>query len=660
MGNLSLPRLISDGMVLQHGKLLHIWGYDEPGKKVVVCFLDKEYEMLTDKEGSFSGYMDPLQPGGPYELTVKDEDGDEITVKDVLIGDVYFCTGQSNMELPIARVKDRFPEEAANCENDNIRTFKIIEHGEYNAPLKELLSGEWKPACPENIMAFSATAYFFALHLNELTGIPVGFINVSLGGSRLEGWLSKEMIVGEIPYPQVVDEDLKGRDKDTFEKIKKDIIDSWLSELEPYKEESYVAAQLEKNEKQSQKWHGDLDAKDKGLAEQWKDGNWSGKEVTIPFFFRDTELKGFIGAIWFKKSFTVSKELAGKPMHVWLGTIVDSDTVYVNGVEVGNTGYQYPPRKYEIPEGVLKEGENTIVIRVIVENGWGRFTIDKMYAIWSELGEIDLKGTWEYQIGTTHTQVPPTDFVHWKPTVLYNGMTAPCHNYTIGGILWYQGESNAGYSEVYLDGLKMLIGGYRKMWKDESIPFYSVQLPNFTIDSPGSEESGWRELREKQRMAQAIPDSYMIVTMDLGEDNDLHPLNKKEVGRRLALLAYEKEYRKVYRGESPAVHVAHVQTREEHEGTYQYEIQLICRNVGTGLYVSSEDKGMEIKDFEVISVDGSIIKPNVQVLDTMIILSSPEMTEEPAEIRYCYADTNAGALVYNSYDLPMSPFRMMI
>lgn len=174
------------------------------------------------------------------------------------------------------------------------------------------------------------------------------------------------------------------------------------------------------------------------------------------------------------------------------------------------------------------EGENTIVLRVIVENGRGRFTINKMYAVWSEQGEIDLTGTWEYRIGTTQRQVPPTDFVYWKPTVLYNGMTAPCHNYTIGGILWYQGESNANYPVNYLDALKMLIGGYRKMWKDERIPFYYVQLPNFTIDSSGSEYSGWRELCEKQRMAQAIPDCYMIVAMDLGEDNDLHPLNKKE------------------------------------------------------------------------------------------------------------------------------------
>ena len=660
MSALSLPRLISDGMILQHGKLIHVWGWDTPGKKVSVSFLGKTYTMFTNEEGTFSGYMDPAQPGGPYVLTVSDEDENEIIVKDVLVGDVYFCTGQSNMELPIMRVKDRFPEETANCENDQIRTFKIIENGDFHAPIKELVTGEWKSACPENIMNFSATAYFFAMHLYELTGVPVGFINVSLGGSRLESWISKEMIEGELPYPQVMDEDLEGRDSEAFAEAKEKIRLSWLDEMKQYADDDFVASQVEKNTTQSLAWHKELDEKDQGLSEQWQQGEWNGSPVEIPFFFRDTELKGFIGAVWFKKKFVVPAEMAGKSMHVWLGTIVDSDTCYVNGVKVGETPYEYPPRKYEIPEGLLVEGENTIVLRVIVENGRGRFTINKMYAVWSELGEIDLKGTWEYQIGTTQRQVPPTDFVHWKPTVLYNGMTAPCHNYTIGGILWYQGESNAGYSVNYLDALKMLIGGYRKMWKDESIPFYCVQLPNFTIDSPGSEYSGWRELREKQRMAQAIPDCYMVVTMDLGEDNDLHPLNKKEIGRRLALLAYEKEYRKVYRGESPAVHVAHVQTLEEREGVYRYEVQLLCRNVGSGLYASSEDKGMVVKDFEVIGVDGTVIRPNVQVLDTMIILTSDEMTEEPAQIRYIWADTNSGALVYNSYDLPMSPFIMRV
>lgn len=665
MNTLTLPKLISDGMVLQHGKLLHMWGFDEPGRVVTVEFLNKKYAMVTDEEGCFSGYMDAAAPGGPYEMNVSDDAGASVTVKDILVGDVFFCSGQSNMELPIARVKDRFPEEVKACENDKVRTFKIIEHGEFHGPLKELKSGSWVSANADTIMNFSATGYFFTSQLYEMTGVPVGFINVSLGGSRLETWLSKEMIEAEIPYAQIPDYDLMGRSKEEYEAAKKSQISGWLTELEPYTDDAFVASQVKNNEVQSNKWHEGLDAADLGTTENWQEktcaedaDKW--EEIDIPFFFRDTKLKGFIGCVWFRKTFIVPEEMAGQPMHVWLGTIVDSDIVYVNGVMVGRTEYQYPPRKYEIPEGLLKAGENTIVIRVVCDNGGGRFTVGKKYAVWSETCEIDLIGTWQYRIGTTYHQVPPTDFVHWKPTVLYNGMTAPCHNYTIGGIVWYQGESNCENPDTYLDGLKMLIGGYRKMWNDESLPFYNVQLPNFWIDLPGSETSGWREVREKQRMAQAIPDSYMMVAYDLGEDNDLHPLNKKEVGRRLAVLAYEKEYRRVCQGESPSVHVVHVQTSERDGLTPTYEIQLMCQNAGSGLYAFSEEKGNIVKDFEIIDVDGKCLKADVQIIGNSILLSSEELTTEPAEVRYCYKDTNEGALIYNSYELPMSPFRMVI
>ncbi len=676
MGGLQLSRLLSDGMVVQHGRRIHIWGKDEPGSRIVLAFMGESYNTAVNEEGCFEFFLPASEPGGPYEMILKDDAGEEKVIRDVLVGDVFFCSGQSNMELPMARVKDRYPEEVAGCENDRIRTFKITECGDFHGPLEELGSGSWVCAAADTIMDFSATGYFFAAELYKMTGVPVGFINASLGGSRMESWLGREMIEDEIPYPQVEDRDLGKRSQEDYGQAKEAQRKEWLREADTYADDSFVAGQLEKNERQSRTWHDALDAGDLGLLQNWEREDvelceW--KQAVLPFFFKDTELKGFIGSVWFRRSFFVPAKYAGRPMHLWLGTIVDSDTVYVNGSPVGHTDYQYPPRKYEIPSGLLREGENSIVIRVKCENGYGRFTPGKKYAVWTDEYEIDLRGTWYYRIGASCGQIAETDFVNWKPTGLYNGMTAPCHAYTIGGIVWYQGEANTHKPDTYLDGMKAMIGGYRKKWNDESIPFYIVQLPNFLIDllteedswredgvhilNPGMTESGWREIREKQRLAQAIPNTYMVVTMDLGEDNDLHPLNKKEIGRRLALLAAAGNYRKDIPCESPEVVSAEMTAGENGKG---YRVGLLCEHTGGELHAFCEDKGTEITDFELADADGVCYPAKAVLEEAKILLTCEDMKEKPEEVRYCYRDTNSGALVYNAYGLPMSPFKISL
>lgn len=285
-----------------------------------------------------------------------------------------------------------------------------------------------------------------------MTGVPVGLINTSLGGSRIQSWMSREMLQGDV-------EDLLLAEK--------------------YADDAFVAGQLERNQENMEAWHRNLDEQDQGLKRNFKElkaPEPSFKEVSIPFFFRDTQLQGFIGSVWFLRNFQVTGGLAGKAAKLWLGTIVDSDTVYINGVMVGHTDYQYPPRKYEIPEGLLREGENTIVIRVKCENGHGRFTDGKKYALWNDEEEIDLTGKWYYEIGAACEQIEPTDFVNWKPTGLYNGMVAPCRPYTLAGILWYQGESNTHVPEVYLELMKRMVAGYRKEWGEE-LPFCMCSFP---------------------------------------------------------------------------------------------------------------------------------------------------------------------------------------
>lgn len=637
---LRLPRLLSDGMVLQQKKRVHIWGWDTPGCEVMISFLGKEYLACTDEAGKFSIFLDALVPGGPYTMEIKDRQGQELVLSDIWIGDVWICSGQSNMELPMERVRDKYPGEIADCKNPAIRTFKITEHADFRGPLADHLSGEWKPAEENTILSFSATAYFFARQMNRMLGIPIGLINASLGGSRIESWMGKEMLEG---------------------------YDDFLALAEKYADDNFRESRISNNQAFAQKWHDGLDKVDKGLAENWKQGIPKGtedewKNVEIPFFFADTELRDFIGSVWFCRSFTVPDKLAGKQAKLWLGTIVDSDTVYINGQWVGQTDYQYPPRKYTIPAGLLKKGENTIVIRVKCENGHGRFTPGKDYALWNEEERVSLQGKWRYRIGAVCKQIEETDFVNWKPTGLYNGMMAPCHPYTIAGILWYQGEANSWNPDNYFDLTKRMMNGYREKWNDRELPYLYVQLPNFSSEIYDIDRNGntcsWAPMREMQRSALSLPGTGMVVSMDLGEDNDLHPLNKKDIGFRLAMQAAAKLYGLDAECEGPMIKSVSAACTDESSGNYRISIQ--CEKCSGGMYAFSPNKGKSVDDFEVLDVLGNSYRAKVTLDADRIVVEVVSMLAKPVMVRYCYGNTNKGALIYNRGGFPMSPFVMTL
>lgn len=628
MEELKLSRLISDGMILQQRKKCKIWGFDVPGRKVMVTFLGEEYVTAADEKGNWEVELKEQDWGGPYVMLISDDAGNEKIIENILIGEVWFCSGQSNMELPMERVKDKYPEEIRACANPAIRMFKITEHADFHGPLQDVLTGEWKMADTDTILQFSATAYFFATALYERIGVPIGLINASLGGSRIESWMSRKMLEG---------------------------YEDFLALADQYGEEGFIEERQKQNAAQSEAWHRNLDEKDKGFLEGWQNEEvdlqeW--KEVSLPFFFRETELADCIGCIWFRRKFTVPKEMAGKPARLFLGTIVDSDIVYINGVQTGRTEYQYPPRKYDVPEGLLREGENTMVIRVKCERGKGRFTPDKKYALFTETEEVDLTGIWQYRIGALCEAIPETDFVNWKPTGLYHGMTAPCHKYTIAGIIWYQGESNTHVPDIYLDLQERMIKGYRAAWQEEKLPFYYVQLPNFAIDLYDSDADetgcGWPSVRELQRQALKIPDTGMVVSMDLGEDNDLHPLNKKDLGFRLALLAAAGVYGQdvEYTGPVPET----IDWKEE-----ENLIVITCSHTGEGMYAQSQRKEKRITDFEVAGEDGRFYPALAQIHKDRILVSCKEVVK-PEQIRFCFKNTADGALIYNGAGLPMSPF----
>ncbi len=664
MSELRLPRLLSDGVVLQRRKTIHIWGWDEAGTEVKVSLADAESKTdldcqvlseaigISDEKGRFDIYLPARESGGPYRLDVTDDKGNSISVNDVMIGLVWFCSGQSNMELPVIRVKDKYPKLLEIADNNAIRTFKIIEDSSFAGPLEELRSGSWTSVNKDTIVSFSATAYFFAEHLQKLTGQTIGFINASLGGSRITSWMSREMLEG---------------------------YDELLAEADKYSDAEFRKQVMQDNMENGNTWRKNLFEADLGLKEHWEnceaseikacdnkktigagseedDKRWNNFE--IPGFFKGTVLDGFIGSVWFRRKFDLPKELAGKKARLFLGTIVDNDVVFVNGQKVGDTPYQYPPRKYDIPENLTREKNNTIVIRVCVETGLGRFTPGKEYKIFNAESEAFLDGTWEYRIGAKCDMIPPTDFINWKSTGLYNGMTAPCHNFPVDGVTWYQGESNIEDGYDYNELTKRMVEGYRKAWNDENLPFIGVQLPNFTIDSPVSDD--WGKFRLTQAKLLDMPATGMVVTLGLGEDNDLHPVTKKPIGERLALCAAHLKY--CYNGEYTGPEVTGINRIIDKDGKKAFEVKL---SHSKGLTVADAGKGTQIADLFITDKNECRRKCNKVILDTengglIVYVEDDKAYEGAKELVWCVENTYNGGLITNETGIPLGPFEVEI
>ena len=665
---LRLPRLLSDGMILQMDRPAHLWGWAAPGAAVTVLVDgEKCISCTAGEDGRFDCSIPAPSAGAGHTITFSDGENSR-TVRDVLAGRVFFCTGQSNMELPMERVKDRYPEEMS-IENPLIRTFKITEAVSYDGPLEENLTGKWTSLAAPDIAQFSATALFFAKVLFKETGTPVGLINATLGGSRIESWMSREMLEG---------------------------YDELLSEADRYADKEFYDSVVQRNLLNQETWLSALDEADRyHTAPLPLPDGAADKAIHLPVMFRDTELKGFTGSIWLQRDFYIEKELCESPedtdWKLWLGTMVDKDEAYVNGVPVGRTEYQYPPRKYPVPGSLLKSGRNILTVRLTVEQGLGRVTPGKPMAIFparfvtpeeaaEEKKAVFLDGEWKYTIGAACGAAPETDFVNWKATGLYNAMTAPCHNYVIEAVLWYQGESNTHEPWDYRDLTKRQIAGYRKLWNDPDLPYYYVQLPNFVIDQTDPEQ--WPVFREKQRRLLEIPGTGMAVTFDAGEDNDLHPVDKKPVGERLARLVLAKDLHMPVGYTGPVPVKAQLgreagkaqqnpetgnvqQDREAGQRTDGFVLDLFLTHAA-GMYEKPGSEGELRPAFEALTEDGTVLYPEKEELlekDGIIRLwFKSEGAREgvgsplPVQLRYLFTDTNHVNMIFNSDGLPMSPF----
>ena len=526
MSTIKLARVFGDNAVLQRDKEIRIWGFADDGADITVKFAKNERK-CTAKGGRFDAVFPPMGAGGPYTVEAVADGGESVKSSGIMIGDVIIFCGQSNMEFPMSRVKETYPSEWEGSFDTLIRTFKVTERGAFGTTLSEVETGDWSILSKDSIDVYSAVGYFTAKHLRLKEDVAVGIVDLTLGGAPIEAFMSAESLEG---------------------------FDEALSEAGKFSDDAYLRKVLSDNEKNAQMWLERLDADDPGIRGHYEDARRilsDGREIAMPDFFSDTELDGFIGSVWLAKSFTVPEEYVGKSAVLYFGAITDLDRCYINGVEIGNTEYCYPPRRYPVPEGLIRSGENTVVFRIGVEKGYGRITPGKLYGIvfnggrrctdgyleWLDSYDhiVYLSGIWKYLKGTECARSEDTVFVNWKPTALYNGMLAPLAGLTVKAFAFYQGESNCQRAFEYAKLTERFVSQIRDMWG--YIPYIYVQLPEFNARMEEISYDGgkaWRALMAAQEQCEAYPDCHMVRSYGTGELNDLHPQRKEPLGKAIA------------------------------------------------------------------------------------------------------------------------------
>lgn len=512
-----LPSMIAPGMVVQRGGPIKLWGEAAPGESVTARIRKADEkaaaEALTvaDHRGRWTLELPPVEAGGPYVITVND-----IDIDNVLCGDVYLCSGQSNMELPVRRVTDMFADEIADYSNNEIREFRVPAKYEFHTPVENLEGGEWKTATPENVMNFSALGYFFAKELYSRTGVPVGIINSSWGGTPIEAWMSEDAL--------------------------REVSPRSVNEKRIYEDDTYRAHIKKLESENFKRWGTALYSADPGIIAdvrwhdpRFDDSDWEDVDILQDKGWSTYGVNPINGSHWFRKHVILTANQVKHPAVLRLGCIVDADSVYINGRFAGTTSYQYPPRVYNIPAESLKEGENIITVRLISQRGPGRFIEEKPYKLITANGEISLEGKWKYHIGAQMPAAPGMEFFHYKPAVLYNSMIHPLAKVDIAGTVWYQGESNVERRNEYGPLLRAMIKDWRELFNKPDMPFYIVELANFLHPSDTAGREAWAEMRATQaEAAHDTPCVTLIRNYDLGEWNDIHPLDKKTLGKRLA------------------------------------------------------------------------------------------------------------------------------
>lgn len=635
-----LPAIIASDMVLQRNALVPLWGWAAPGEQIVICgdWPDaKPANAVATPDGRWSLKLQTPGPGGPYSVSITGQN--TLTLTDVMVGEVWICSGQSNMEWSVAQSKDAAQEIAA-ADFPKIRQFAVPKR--LSAQPETDCDGHWTVCSPATVPGYTAVGYFFGRELHKTLNIPIGLINASWGGTVAEAWASEDTIA-------------------TIPDFAKDLARVRQQRGDP----ATLAAQVLDARA---RWWSSLDAATTRMvgdctARGFDDSAWETVKLPGPWA---GDLARFDGVGVYRRTIPeIPEELVGKELHLALGPIDDMDTVWFDGTRIGGfetPGYWNAERHYRIPPALATDGPHTIVIRVVDTSGIGGLTgaPEMMYLKKLVLGEprgdpdqdeqreeeeetVHLAGDWKFHIGPALQDLGqfPEDGLSDPnmPTVLYNGLISPVQPYAIRGAIWYQGESNRGRADQYRTLFPALITDWRRRWAEGDFPFYFVQIAPFNY---GGDTGQTAQLREAQLMSMSLPSTGMAVTMDIGNPADIHPTNKQEVGRRLALWALAKTY-----GQMGLEYSGPIYTSMKIEGStirisFDYADHLAARSG-------------PLSCFEIAGPDGKFVPAEAKIDGGGVVVSSPSVPA-PAAVRYSWGTADQPNL-FNGAGLPASPFR---
>lgn len=526
--NLKMPQFFADGMVMQRGHKIPVWGWGEPGRTVKVNLNGKNVFGKVDANGEWKVYLPVMKAGGPYNMSVDYVNHGQasivatmeitptvITVKNILVGDVFLCSGQSNMELPIRRCMDVVADEVKDYSNTQIRYLKLPHQYNYVEPNSDVRTNGWQDITPKNCAEVSGICYFMARHLQAEKNVPIGIINSAVGGTQVQAWMPHSTLS---TFPGYAEELSKQK----------------------YHQKNWPDSIMRLENKAFADWEHKMMVQDT-IINRWRTDDYdfsSWKKIDI---FSNWS-QGKNGSYWFRKTFTLDKRLEGKSAIIRIGAMKDADSVFVNGKFVGNTTYEYPPRIYKIPAGLLREGQNEVVVHLMSQSGNANFTKGKLYQVEIENEIITLDSEWTYSVGTFMPRRPSSTYFVDCPTGLYNAMIAPFCDFPIKAAMWYQGESNVGNTSSYASMLEAMIGAWRQQFKI-NFPVAIVQLAGYMARHDKPFESGWTQIRNQQYIAaHNIKNAGLVSIFDTGEWNDIHPQDKLTAGNRAALVMRRLAY----------------------------------------------------------------------------------------------------------------------
>ncbi len=621
VAQIRLPVIFGDHMVLQRSKPIPVWGWSSPAEKVSVTLNHQKKETVADKNGKWRLTLDSEPAGGPFEFIV--EGTSKVIFNDVLVGEVWICSGQSNMEFMLKSAHNA-DDEIKNADYQKIRQIKIPLTIS-SSPKEDFSPEQWITCSSQTAGDFTAVGYFFARELFKHLQVPIGLINSTWGGTMVEAWTSNAALMKSPEFKNAI-ASVSGKE-----------VDSIIKERRNKLEKQIIL--IQKNIKDT---IPELDWKNP----DYNSSNWPGISVAQNWENQRIGLIDLDGIVWYRKEVVLDNNSVSKPFTLSLGKIDDNDDTYVNGIWVGSTKNWSMERAYQIPAGIFKPGKNIIAVRVEDTGGGGGFYGDSTSVyLKSDFGFVSLKDGWNFRvakISRSTTGIGPNDY----PSFLFNAMINPLIPYAIRGVIWYQGEANTGRAYQYRTAFPLMIADWRQHWQEGNFPFYYVQLASFNAENGDSEHgSTWAELREAQTKTLSLPATGMSVTTDIGESNDIHPKNKQDVGLRLSSIALNNEYGQLMEYSGPIYNSMVIQGSK---------ILLNFDHAKNGFLV--KDKYGYIKGFEIAGADHHFHYAKAFLEDKRVVVYANEISD-PQSLRYAWADDAGDANLYNQEGFPAVPFR---